>query len=130
MKEKCTIKKITDKEVFLETLPGVECSKCCSCSAANARNIVISKEQAGAVKEGDKVEVTVQNQYMMKIYIMLYAIPLAVFVGSILILSVFFTSPIWNFLYAFLLTLVAYLFISIYIRRHTYFLGDIQIKKL
>ena len=130
MKEKCIITKITDKEIFLETLPGEQCSKCCSCNAGSPRHIVVTKDKAGNVAEGDKVEINVHTKSMMKIYIMLYALPLAVFVGSILVLSMFLPSPIWNFLHSLLLTLVAYLFIGIYIRRHTYFLGDIKVKKI
>ena len=73
-------------------------------------------EQARGLKEGESVEIEVDSSVMMKAYVMLYAVPLIVFVSSVLILYQLTRIPGLSFIAALINTSIAYLLIGKYLR--------------
>ncbi len=128
MKEEGKVIKISKGIATIEITPRKECTKCCSCNAARFRHITISGEKAKALSMGDHVEIEISTASMMKIYILLYGVPLLAFVVGVFSLYAFFKSPIISFIGAFISTLLAYLMVGFYIRRNFNFSPDICVK--
>jgi positive regulator of sigma E activity len=97
MKEEGTVVSINGNSVLIEISPHEECTKCCSCGANKPRQVTVSGEKAKELKVGDRVRVEIDPSIMMKLYMVLYAVPLGVFVAVVLLLFYFSGAPLLSF---------------------------------
>jgi len=121
MREEGIVKSIKNGNVIVETVPPEGCKGCASCGAASPRAISLNLSEFKDIKEGDCVTIDVQETAMMKVYILLYAIPLAVFVLSILLTYVLFREPLWSFISALLATCFVYVYVGRYVKGRSEF---------
>jgi len=122
MKERGTVKSVCKDSIAIEIVPPEECSKCSSCGAAKSR--IINVDPSGFdedVRRGDQVTVDVGAVTMMKVYALLYMIPLTVFVVSLLGTFAVIKHPLWSFISALLTTCCAYVLIGRYIKKRPEF---------
>jgi positive regulator of sigma E activity len=129
MKEEGKIIKIEGSEAVIEVSPQEACSKCCSCGAARARRVTVSADKTAGLSVGDIVEVEVDTSSMMKVYILMYGIPLVAFLFSIFSLYLVSSSPPVSFVGAILATGIIYLFIGRYMRSRPGFSPEICAKR-
>ena len=122
MKEQGIVIEIKNSEAIVEVSPSEACSKCCSCGAGRPRKITLP---AGNLKAGDKVEVEVDTSSMMKVYCLLYGIPLVVFVSTLIVTYYFSNSPIISFVGGIAGTAISCLLAGIYLRRRSEFIPQI-----
>jgi positive regulator of sigma E activity len=109
MKEHGKVIKIDRGEALVEIEPEGTCTKCASCNASGKRYTAIPAEKAASLKEGDLVEIEVSGKELVKVYLLLYALPLAVFTLSVLMCDLFKCSPPVSFGSAILATAAVYL---------------------
>ena len=128
MKEEGKIIKIDGTEAVIEVSPQEVCSKCGSCGAAKPRRVTVSAEKKAGLGVGDRVEVEVDTSSMMKVYILVYGIPLLAFLISIFSLYLISASPLVSFGGAILATVVIYVFIGRYMRSRPGFSPEICAK--
>ncbi len=97
MKETARVIKVSGEEVLVRVEPPEQCSKCCSCGAARPRKFALSLKDAGDVSEGDILEIMVEPYSMMKVYALLYAMPLAAFITALFLVYSVTASPLKSF---------------------------------
>lgn len=129
MKEEGIVIKIENGDVVIETKPKEVCTKCCSCGAGRPQRVTISGEKAKGLKEGDRVEVEVETGSMMKVYLLLYGLPLAIFVGTVLVLYAVSNSPLISFFGGAAGTVITYFFVGYFVRKNQDFIPDICVRK-
>jgi len=112
MKERGVVREIKGKEAIIEVMPGEECTKCCSCGSSRPRRITVAPEEINGAVTGDEVEVEIMTGSMMKVYFLVYGLPLMVFVVSILAAHKLSGSPAVSFLSAIVATTGAYLLVG------------------
>lgn len=100
MKEKAIVVKVKDKEVVVRTIPDEKCSGCCSCGAAEGRSFTVPISKTTSLCEGDTLEIEVAPGGLMRVYLIIYAIPLFVFVAVLIASYGATTSPLWSFMLA------------------------------
>ncbi|MFH1665140.1 MAG: SoxR reducing system RseC family protein [Candidatus Omnitrophota bacterium] len=100
MKEEGRVVKVEGGEVTVEVMAAEVCTKCCSCGAAKTRYVTIGEEKAAGLVVGDKVEVEVEASDMMRMYMLLYALPLIVFIAVVFITHAATGSPLLSVLFA------------------------------
>ncbi|MDP8299498.1 MAG: SoxR reducing system RseC family protein [Candidatus Tantalella remota] len=118
MKERGTVKNVGKDSIAIEIVPPEECSKCSSCGAAKSR--IINVDPSGFdedVRKGDHVTVDVGAVTMMKVYALLYMIPLTVFVVSLLGTYAVIKHPLWSFISAVLATGFVYACVGRYVKK-------------
>ena len=121
MKESGTVIKAEKTSAVIEIRKHEECHKCGGCNTARPVRMTVDGTQAEGLNIGDRVEVEIAASTMMKAYLLLYALPLVVFVAVILILYAVLRSPILSFMGAVAGTILAYLTIGLCIRKkHTF----------
>ncbi|MFH1846567.1 MAG: SoxR reducing system RseC family protein [Candidatus Omnitrophota bacterium] len=130
MKEKGVIVKQDEKNTTIEIRPAEACSKCCSCGAGNIRKIVVKNEQIQELTVGNSVEVEIDDKIMQKIYILLYGVPLAIFVLTIVFCHWIVGSPIISFLCAFITTILCYIAVGRYLRASCGSILGVKVKPL
>ncbi len=97
MKEEGTVVRVDGNSASIEIRPHEECAKCCSCGAHKPRQITVSGEKEKKLKVGDRVMVEIDPSIMMKLYLILYAMPLGVFAIAVLLLYYLSGSPLLGF---------------------------------
>ncbi|MBU0570442.1 MAG: SoxR reducing system RseC family protein [Candidatus Omnitrophica bacterium] len=125
MQENGVVKGIKDGVATVEIIPWDECKTCGSCGAAQPRSIKVSADDFGDIRCGDPVTVNVAPPAMLKVYLLLYAVPLVVFVGLILTGYAVSGHPLWSFVGAILATICVYVLIGRYMRNKPEFLPQI-----
>ena len=116
MKEDGVVKRINDGRMTVEIIPSEKCKGCGSCGAAQPRSVKVSTDDLGDIREGDPVTVNVAAPAMFKVYLLLYALPLVVFVGLILAGYAVSGHPLWSFTGAILATVCVYVLIGRYMK--------------
>ena len=125
MKETGTVVEIDGNRVVLEIVPQEACSKCCACGASKVRKVTIEKKDVSALNIGDVVDYTIDTAVMMKAYMLLYGVPLTVFVSVVILCHIALENPLLSFLAAIGLTCVTYLFIGRYMKKKETFYPNI-----
>ena len=118
MKEKGTVMSLEGGAAVIEITPADACTKCCSCSAAKPKRVRIDGSNMPEVAVGDMVTVDIDTSSMMRVYLMIYALPLLVFVGALLGAYAVTASPILSFTAGLAGTAITYFIISRYIQAH------------
>jgi positive regulator of sigma E activity len=126
MKEEGVVIRIKDGTAVIEVSPREECSKCCSCGASGSRQVIAGGDTAEKLRVGDRVEVNINTSAMMRIYILLYAMPLAAFAGTVLIAYALSGEPLVSFIAALSATLIVYILVGRYIRKARSFLPSVE----
>ena len=129
MKENGLVKEIKDGVITVEIIPHEECKGCGSCGAAQPRSVKVGASDLGDIREGDPVTVNVEDPDMLKVYLLLYAVPLAVFVSLILVGYAVFGHPLWSFGVAILATVCVYALIGRYMKNKPEFLPTLCSRK-
>ncbi len=129
MKEDGVVKEIKYGRVTVEIIPSDECKGCGSCGAAQPRSVKVGADGLGDIRKGDCVTVNVETPTMLKVYLLLYAVPLVVFVGLILIGYAVSGHPLWSFTGAVLATVCAYVLIGRYMKNKPEFSPQICSKQ-
>ena len=128
MKEEGRVVSVKDGLAVIETDPREACTKCCSCRAAKPQRITVKGDKAEGLRAGDKVEINVGTSSMMKVYMLLYALPAAVFLAAILSLYFVTASPVISFAGALAATVASYVFSGRYIAEHVNISPDVCVK--
>ena len=121
MKEEGTVIRIEKDIAVVEITPSEKCTKCCSCGASKARQVTVAGEAASSLAVGQKVKVEIDSSVMLKLYLMVYAVPLAVFVSVVILLHIFTGSPIISFTGALAATILVYLVMGHFIKTNPSF---------
>jgi positive regulator of sigma E activity len=129
VKEKAVIVQVTGEDALVKTVPDEKCSGCCSCSASRSRVFTVPVNAADLVREGDIVEITVDTSAMIRTYVFIYAIPLAVFLAVLIGAYALTASPLWSSLAACAGLLAAYAAIGSFVRRKPGILPDACARK-
>ena len=116
MREEGIVKSIEKGNIVIETIPSGECKGCGSCGAARPRTISLDPSAFKDIKEGDRVTIDVDASAMMKLYILLYAVPLIVFVVSILTAYAILGEPLMSFATSLLITISVYTCVGRYLK--------------
>ncbi len=117
MKEQGIVIEITDSEATIRINAHEACTKCCSCKGKDDQTITISGKKREGLNVGDNVEVDIEEGSMLRVYSLLYAVPLVVFVVAILTLYSVLSSPILSFMGAIAFVVVTYFIVSRYIKK-------------
>ncbi|MFH1395643.1 MAG: SoxR reducing system RseC family protein [Candidatus Omnitrophota bacterium] len=129
MRQTGKIIKIENGFLIIEFEKHEVCTKCCSCSAGKLKKIEIPQKQYQNFFPGDRVEIEINSSKMLKIYSLLYGIPLVVFTATICVVYFFANSPIISFAAAITATISTYLILGAYIKTKEGFSSEITIKK-
>ena len=129
MKENGVVKKINDGVVTVEIIPPEECKGCGSCGAAQPRFVNVNADGLGDIQEGTPVTVNVDAPAMLKVYLLLYGVPLVVFVSLILVVYAILGNPLWSFAIAVLTTVSVYGLIGRYMKNKPEFLPKICLRQ-
>lgn len=117
MKEEGTVREINDSTVRVEIVPREACTKCCSCKASGLRDVFVENHDMGSLTVGDRVEIEIESPKMMRVYMLLYAVPLIIFLAGLFCAYILFASPVISVLTAFVATIIAYIVIGSRIRK-------------
>jgi len=129
MKETGKVTKIENGQATVEIEGKEACSKCNVCKEAKTKTTIISGEKARQVKIGDHVEINIDSSVLLRVYALLYLIPLVIFVGSTLISYFIFNSPIKSFFIGCVCTGLGYMIVGRHIKKKEYFLPNVVIKR-
>ena len=129
MKEKGTVRRLEAGAAVIEIVPPDACTKCCSCSAAKPKRVRIDGSNMPEVAVGDTVTVEIDTSSMMKVYLMIYALPLLVFVCALLGAYAVTDSPVLSFTAGLAGTAITYFIISRYIQAHPMALPQSCVRK-
>ena len=129
MEEQGKVIEIKEGSVIIEIEPHEECHKCGSCNASRPRRVTIGAEKAEGLNIGDNVTIGIDSLSMMRVYVLLYAFPLAAFVGVILALQAILRSPVISFFGAMAATAIAYRIVSIYLKKNRGFSPNVCVRK-
>ena len=129
MREEGILVSFDGTSAVIETEQKEECTKCCSCKASSPRRIRVSLEKVRGINVGDKVYIDMDPRAMMRVYMLLYAIPLVSFVFGIIVLYAATVSPVISFMGAIIITIAAYGIIGRYIGKTGSFSPKIHPKR-
>ena len=129
MKEKAVVISTKEREALVRTVPNEKCSGCCSCGASKSRSFTVSLGEMSPPKEGDMLEIEVDPASMIKVYLILYAIPLLVFVLALVGVYAVTASPLLSFALASAVLGAVYLAIGYIVRRSPTLLPAVCVKK-
>lgn len=121
MKEEGKVIRAEKGIAVVEITPSEQCTKCCSCGASKARQVTVAGEEASSLAVGQKVRVEIDSSVMMRLYLLIYAVPLTVFISAVILLHTFTGSPIISFAGALAATVAVYLFVGHFIKRNPRF---------
>ncbi|MEA3489626.1 MAG: SoxR reducing system RseC family protein [Candidatus Omnitrophota bacterium] len=128
MKEKGKVIRTDSGTAVIETIPEEVCTKCCSCAASRPRRVTVRGRNAEGLRVGDRVHIEVEAATMLRLYFLLYGLPLSFFVGTAFLLHAVFHSPVLSFFSGLAATVLVYLGVGIYLRRNRRFSPDICVK--
>ncbi|MFH1798912.1 MAG: SoxR reducing system RseC family protein [Candidatus Omnitrophota bacterium] len=97
MKEKGIVIKKDEKGVIVEIIHEEKCTRCCSCAVAEKRQIKVPAPAAKGIERGDKVTIEVDSSVMLKVYFLLYGLPVTIFVISLCVIQKLAGVPILSF---------------------------------
>jgi positive regulator of sigma E activity len=117
MKEEGKVIRADKDLAVIEITPSEKCTKCCSCGASKARQVTVTGENATGLAAGQRVKIDIESSVMMRLYLMIYAVPLAVFVATVIILHLFTESPIISFTVALAATILVYMGMGYFLKR-------------
>jgi positive regulator of sigma E activity len=100
VKEKAIVVKVKEKEVIVRTIPDEKCSGCCSCGASEGRSFAMPISETIPFREGDILEIEVSPGNLMRVYLVIYAIPLLIFLAVLIASYKATASPVWSFVSA------------------------------
>ena len=129
MKEKGKVISVRGGEAVIEVMPAEACTKCCSCSAARQRRVRVGLEKMPEVSPGDDVTIEIATSSMMRIYLLIYALPLAVFTAVLFGVYAVSASSVCSFASALAGTAITYFLISRYIKKYPVSLPSACIRK-
>ena len=129
MKEKGKVIRIGEGVAVVETMPVEACTKCCSCGAGKPRKVTLSGEKAAGLRVGDAVEIEIADSSMMRVYLLMYALPLIIFVASVFLMYLFTASPLASFLMGLTATALTYFVIGRLINKGIPLLPDTCVRK-
>jgi len=129
MKETGKIVQITNKSIVIETDTREACTKCCSCQNSEAKQITLANHYDENFFVGDKVEIEIRPARMLRVYLLLYALPLIIFVGGVVAANLLTPSPIISFVAGMAATILSYIVISGQIKKRDGFSSEITVKK-
>ncbi|MFH1310138.1 MAG: SoxR reducing system RseC family protein [Candidatus Omnitrophota bacterium] len=130
MKQTGRIVKIEKKILTIEFEKHEACTKCCSCSAGKIKRIEVPQKQCQNFLPGERVDIEINSARMLKVYILLYGLPLIIFTAIICVIYFFTNSSIKSFLAALTATIITYLILGVYIKTKEGFSSEIVVKKL
>ena len=117
MREKGIVRSKDGKYVEIEISSAKECHKCGRCRAASARRIKLPLRRVhGDMQKGDPAEVSIPDRAMLRIYLLFYAFPLAVFLAGLFTAYLLTSSPLAGFLAGFLLLMISYVSVGVIFR--------------
>ena len=123
MKDCGKILRVDEKNITVEIGPQAECHKCGACHGAKKQQLTIPIKPAYEdIKIGDSVELLIDDSIMLKVYVLLYGVPLLVFIACILLVYYITAHPLISFTVAIVSTAIAYLFLGMYTRSRSAFL--------
>ncbi|MGD2278570.1 MAG: SoxR reducing system RseC family protein [Candidatus Omnitrophota bacterium] len=117
MKEEGTVVEVGETSAVIEIKAHEECHKCGLCRVARARRITVSGEDAKGLIVGERVEIELESSVMLKLYFLIYGMPLAAFAGTALLLHAATESPVLSFTGAILATVIAYIAAGTYTKK-------------
>jgi len=129
MKETGKIVQMTDKSIVIETDAHEACTKCCSCQNSEGKQITLDNHYDENFSVGDKVEIEISPVRILRVYLLLYALPLTIFVGGVFAANLLTLSPIISFIVGMAATILSYIVISRQIKKRDGFSSEITIKK-
>ncbi|MFA6636536.1 MAG: SoxR reducing system RseC family protein [Candidatus Omnitrophota bacterium] len=129
MKEKAVVISTKEREALVRTVPNEKCSGCCSCGASKSRSFIVPLGGMSSPKEGDILEIEVNPSSMIGVYLILYAIPLLVFVLALIGAYAVTASPLLSFALASSVLGAVYLAIGYIVRRSPALLPAVCVKK-
>lgn len=130
MKKEGKIVKIEEEDAIIEMLPQEGCSKCSLCKGLDVQRVTVNSVKVKGLSAGNRVEIEISESSMMRAYMLLYALPLIVFVGGIFAFYAAFHSPIVSLMGALLVTVLTYILIGSYIKKNLTLFSDIYIKAI
>jgi positive regulator of sigma E activity len=129
LKEKAVVISAREREALVRTIPNEKCSGCCSCGAAKSRSFTVPLGEMDPPKEGEILEIEVNPASMMGVYLIIYAIPLLVFVIALIGVYAVTASPLLSFILASAFLGAVYLAIGYLVRRSPALLPAVCVKK-
>jgi len=130
MKETGKIVQMTDRSIVIETDAHEACTKCCSCQASEGKQVTLDNHYDENLSVGDKVEIEISPVRMVRVYLLLYAFPLTIFVGGVFAAYFLTLSPIISFIAGMAATILSYIVISRQIKKRDGFSSEITVKKV
>ena len=128
MKEEGTVIEVREASATVEIKGHDECHKCGLCRVARARKIIVSGKDARNLKVGDKVEIVLESSVMMKLYLLIYGVPLAAFTAAALLLHAMTEAPVVSFFGGIFATVIAYIAAGAYTKNTPAFTPKIHRK--
>lgn len=110
MKEQAKIEKIKGNRIFLRSVPHEECSGCSSCGASRARKTSLKVERPERYEEGEEVWLEIGPDKMMKVYLLLYGLPLMLFLAGSVGTFYFYENAVASFFAGILFIVAGYFF--------------------
>lgn len=129
MKETGKVISVNGGQALIEVIPAEACTKCCSCSASRPRRVKVGREKVPRVAPGDLVTIEIDTSSMMRIYLVIYAVPLLVFTGVLFGVYAVSASSILSFVLALTGTAITYYLVSRYIKKYPMFLPTACIRR-
>ncbi len=129
MNEQGIIVKKEKGQLVVRTFLHKECKGCKTCGAGKPREIIVKQEGIEDFKEGDKVEITIDTTKMLRVYLLIYGIPLVVFASSVILVDLLVNNPAISFITAIFLTAISFLSIGRFLKGKTEYLPQITKKE-
>lgn len=129
MKEQGYIIKIENTTATVEVRPHEACSKCCSCGAGKKRQVIVTSPNVQDMTIGQEVEVEVDDKVMLKVWLLLYGLPLVAFLAGLLVTNVFTKEPIIAFLAGLACTILTFLAVGRFLRNKPSYSPSIRAAK-
>jgi len=129
MREKGIIKDIENGIATIETVPSDECRGCKTCGSSSPKTLRMGLDAGEGLMPGDQVEIEVPSSSMMKVYLLLYAVPLTVFLGTALLIYMICFDPLLSFAGSLAATVSAYFLVAFYLRDRKEYMPRICAKR-
>lgn len=117
MREKGKVIKIEGLSAEIEIEPKEACSKCCACSGRKDHKVLYTGEKVQGLKVGDTVEVEVEPGSMMRVYALLYGLPLVSFIATLIVVYLIAKSPLFSVACGMLAIVLSYFLSGLCIRK-------------
>lgn len=125
MREEGIIIKIEDGFAVIKTIPSKECKCCSACASGRPREIRIKVDNADKYAAGDRIVVEVPSHSIIKLYMLLYGLPLLTFMAALTGVYYFSQNPVLSFFAAVASTLFTYVCVGRLLSRNQSFIPKI-----